>query len=63
MFHFHDSNIFEKILLDHGIKILKIIDKNTFEVIVEFSKNGIYGKEIQIVNFKSISEVLRWLEY
>lgn len=55
--------MFEKILENHGVKVLQMIDKNTFEVVVEFTTDGVADEEIQVVHFESISELLKWLGY
>lgn len=55
--------MFETILLNHGIKIVKTINNNTFEVIDDYVKNGIAYEETKTVYFGSIAELLIWLGY
>lgn len=55
--------MFETILLNHGIKIVKTINNNTFEVIDYYVKNSIACEETKTVYFETITELLIWLGY
>jgi len=55
--------MFEIILQNHGVEIIKTLDNNTFEIVDLYVENGVAGKETKIVHFKSIAELLIWLGY
>jgi hypothetical protein len=55
--------MFEIILKNHGVQITRTFDNNTFKIVDPYVENGIAGKEIKIVYFKSIAELLIWLGY
>ena len=55
--------MFEIILQNHDVKILKVLDSKTFQVATPYIKNGVAGQEIELVHFKLIEELLIWLGY
>jgi hypothetical protein len=52
--------MFEKILKNHHIEIVKVIDKKTFEVATICGEDTLI---VETVHFETIKELLIWLGY
>lgn len=55
--------MFEEILKNHHIEIVKVVDKKTFEVVSVSTKDGTVLEENETVHFETIKELLIWLGY
>lgn len=54
------DDVFEAILKNHNIEIVKVIDKKTFEIASILSDDSLV---LETVHFETINELLVWLGY